>query len=118
MRPDPKAYLHDIAEHAAALARFTAGKSLEQYLTDEILRRAVEREFAIVGEALSQLARLDRELAERITDSARIIAFRNVLIHWLRPTRQQLRLGYRPARPASPTAGGSRLAQGVLTRAR
>ena len=46
-----------------------------------MLRAAVEREFEIVGEALSQLAQLDPAVADRISDYRRIIAFRNLLIH-------------------------------------
>ncbi len=46
-----------------------------------MLRLAVERAFAIIGEALTQLARVDGATAERITDFRSIIAFRNILIH-------------------------------------
>ena len=46
-----------------------------------MLRAAVERQFEIIGEAVSQLARLDEELAARITNYRRVIAFRNILIH-------------------------------------
>jgi uncharacterized protein with HEPN domain len=46
-----------------------------------MLRAAVEREFEIMGEALAKLARLDEEIAGRITDYRRIITFRNILIH-------------------------------------
>lgn len=46
-----------------------------------MLRAAVERQFEIIGEALSKLARLDPELAGGITEHRRIIAFRNILIH-------------------------------------
>ena len=46
-----------------------------------MLRLAVERAFAIIGEALVQLTRLDAALAARITESHSIIAFRNILVH-------------------------------------
>lgn len=46
-----------------------------------MLRMAVERAFAIAGEALAQLARIDSATADRITDCRSIIAFRNILIH-------------------------------------
>ena len=46
-----------------------------------MLRAAVERQFEIIGEALAQLAKLDRMVAERISEHSRVIAFRNILIH-------------------------------------
>jgi hypothetical protein len=44
-------------------------------------RSAVERQFEIIGEALSQLAKADATIASRVPDHRRIVAFRNVLIH-------------------------------------
>jgi uncharacterized protein with HEPN domain len=41
----------------------------------------VERQFEIMGEALSQLARERPGIVARITDYRRVIAFRNILIH-------------------------------------
>ena len=47
--------------------RFTDGKTLDDYLDDLLLRRAVEREFEIIGEAATRLGRQDRATLERIT---------------------------------------------------
>ena len=58
-----------------------AGKVWTDYEQDVLLRSAVERQFEIVGEALGGMLRADADLAERIPDLARIVAFRNVLIH-------------------------------------
>ena len=46
-----------------------------------MLRAAVERQFEIIGEAQNRLFRLEPDLADRITDGRRIIAFRNILVH-------------------------------------
>lgn len=70
------------ARRAAELVRdFVAGRTKDEYDADVMLRSAVERQFAIVGEALNRLRRVDLETAESIPDLAGIIGFRNVLIH-------------------------------------
>lgn len=46
-----------------------------------MLRSAVERQFGIIGEALSRLARDDGDVAAAIPDHGTIVAFRNILIH-------------------------------------
>ena len=63
------------------MVRFTAGKSLDDYNRDDLLRSAVERQFEVVGEALNQLLALEPELGTRVTASRQIVAFRNRLIH-------------------------------------
>lgn len=76
-----KAYLHDMRQAAALIAEFTDGLDFDAYAADAKVRSAVERQFEIIGEALGQLAKLDPEAAGRISEHARIIAFRNILIH-------------------------------------
>ena len=81
MRLEAKKYLYDIRQAVALLHEFTANRSFADYERDAMLRSAVEREFEIIGEALSQLAKVDGATAARISAYQRIIAFRNVLIH-------------------------------------
>jgi len=81
MQRDPRAYLWDAREAAAAILEFVAGKTFEDYTNDRLLRSAVERQFEIIGEALNQLCKIEPQWADRIPDVPQIIAFRNVLIH-------------------------------------
>ena len=81
MDRDPKKFLWDAREAADAIIEFTRGKTYTHFAADRLLRSAVERQFEIVGEALSQLAKLDPALASRIPDLPRIVAFRNILVH-------------------------------------
>jgi len=81
MAGDPRSFLWDARQSADAIARFMAGISVEHYLANEMLRAAVERHFEIIGEALARLAKASPDLAERIPDLPRAVAFRNLLIH-------------------------------------
>jgi len=78
---DPKAFLWDAREAAALIAQFTAGKSLADYDRDKLVRSAVERQFEIIGEALSNLAKIDPASAAKIAELRDVIAFRNILVH-------------------------------------
>lgn len=46
-----------------------------------MLRSAVERQFEILGEAIRRLETLNPNLAARISEHRRIIAFRNIIAH-------------------------------------
>jgi uncharacterized protein with HEPN domain len=76
-----KKYLYDMLSACRRIAEFTAGKSYSVYSHDALLRSAVERQLEIVGEALARLTKVDRTIAEKITDHRQIIAFRNILVH-------------------------------------
>lgn len=81
MRHEAAAFLGD-AERAAGLAQeFIRGRTRDEMGTDALLRSGVERQLQIVGEALSQLARLDGELAAKIPDLSDIVGLRNILVH-------------------------------------
>ena len=90
MRPEAKKYLFDMQQAADWIATFVAGKRFEDYAADAMLRLAVERCFSILGEAMSQLARVDAPSAAKITEYQRIIAFRNILIHSYAQTDDRL----------------------------
>lgn len=81
MLRDPRALLWDICRAADAVADFSRGKTVDDYKADPVLRSAVERQLTIVGEAVAQLSRLAPDLAARIPDQMRVIAFRNLLVH-------------------------------------
>jgi uncharacterized protein with HEPN domain len=81
MQLKAKKFLYDIKQATDLLSEFARDKTIENYIEDAMLRSAVERQFEIIGEALSQLAKIDQALAAQITGYQRIIAFRNILIH-------------------------------------
>lgn len=81
MSPDAAKYLWDAQQAAAKALRFVQGKGFDDYLADELLRSAVERQLEIVGEALSQLRKADPATASTIPDLPQAVALRNVLIH-------------------------------------
>ena len=81
MTRDARAYLWDVQDACSRIAEFTCGLDISAYTTNDLVRSAVERQLTIVGEALSQLSKLDPALANRIPEHRQIIAFRNVLIH-------------------------------------
>src|SRR5690242_1402288 len=81
MPRDARSYLWR-ALHAADLAkRFVDGRGFAEYPADDLVRFVVERQFEIIGEALTQLSRVDPGRAALIADLPRLVAFRNILIH-------------------------------------
>jgi uncharacterized protein with HEPN domain len=90
MQHDGKAYLWDIDAAADSIQGFTQGKTLDDYLGDEMLRAAVERKFGVIGEALSQLLRLFPQYRSSITLPEQIIAFRNQIIHGYATVRDDI----------------------------
>jgi uncharacterized protein with HEPN domain len=81
MQRDPAAYLWDVQFACRNVLDFVREASAERLASDIFLRSAVERQLQNMGEALSQLARIDRALAEQVPEHRQIVAFRNVLVH-------------------------------------
>jgi uncharacterized protein with HEPN domain len=90
MQRDAKAFLWDIANAASSIESFTAGKNMDAYLQDELLRSAVERKFGIIGEALSQLLRTFPDYRDKITFVGDIVAFRNQIVHGYATVRDDM----------------------------
>ena len=67
MRRDIKAFLIDVVEATDAILEAVNGIKLDDYCNSRLIRSSVEREFIIIGEALTNLSR--------------IISFRNKLTH-------------------------------------
>jgi uncharacterized protein with HEPN domain len=74
-------FLWDARRAADRISGFVADRTYDDYLADEMLHSAVERQFEIIGEALVGLRRIDPALAAQLPDLSQIIAFRNVLVH-------------------------------------
>ena len=71
--------LRDILEAAKSINSFTEGFKLNDYQKSKLVRRAVERELTIIGEAMNNLLKLDGNIP--ITAGRKIISFRNLVTH-------------------------------------
>lgn len=76
---DSQSYLFDILQAIEAIEEFTQGQTFEAYSSSRLLVSAVERQLSIVGEAITQLLKLEPNAP--ITAAKKIIGFRNILIH-------------------------------------
>lgn len=81
MPPKHLAHLQDIVDSAALIAEYVTGLDFESYLEDVKARDAVERRFAVIGEALNRLKRDAPDIHAKINHTAEIAAFRNIIIH-------------------------------------
>jgi len=81
MKDDARKNLVDILQTAEEIETFVRGMDFKTYQNSPVTQRAVERDFEIIGEALSRIRRIDEELLEKISEYDRIIGFRNILIH-------------------------------------
>ena len=81
MPRDALAYLSDIIESCDAIAAALRGLDLDEYKRTRLVRSSVEREFIIIGEAISALSHVALDAFAAITHARRIVDFRNQLTH-------------------------------------
>jgi uncharacterized protein with HEPN domain len=82
LRPrDVRVHLHDVLAAATAIAGFIRGRTLRDYRSDLLLRSAVERQFEILGEALTRALRTEPDLSQRLPAARGEVDFRNVIAH-------------------------------------
>jgi uncharacterized protein with HEPN domain len=75
-----KKFLFDIHESIDSIEKYLGGKrDFNVYMSDKMLRRAVEREFEIIGEAMTRIEKLDSSID--ISSKKQIISMRNRVIH-------------------------------------
>lgn len=75
-----KKYLFDIQESIDSIDKYLGDKlDFKIYLADKMLRRAIEREFEIIGEAMIRIEKLDSHI--EISSKRQIISLRNRVIH-------------------------------------
>lgn len=78
-----KAWLFDIDNAIAEINFFLEGraKNFFEYQQNLILKRAIERELEIIGEAMNRVIKSDPSLVNEITDAKDIIGLRNQVLH-------------------------------------
>jgi uncharacterized protein with HEPN domain len=81
MLRDPRKLLYDVAAAAEALREFCRNKTIEEYEASLLLRSACERQFEIIGEAMTRLRNQHPETFDSVAVGDAIIGFRNRLIH-------------------------------------
>lgn len=75
-----KKLLFDIFESIESIESYLDEKrDFNVYLRDKMLRRAIEREFEIIGEAMKRIEKID--LTIDISSKKQIISMRNRVIH-------------------------------------
>jgi uncharacterized protein with HEPN domain len=75
-----KKYLYDVKTSIEYIHEYLgARRSFSKYQSDRKLRRAVERELEIIGEAMNNLLKIEPDIA--ITAARKIVGLRNRIIH-------------------------------------
>lgn len=80
MNNEIKKYLYDIIESIQSIENYLGDyRDINIYKSNKMVRRAVEREFEIIGEAMNRIDKLDSNLS--ISGKRQISNMRNRVIH-------------------------------------
>ncbi len=80
MQLEIRKYLFDIKESIDSIELFLGSqRDFSNYQSNKLLRRAIERELGIIGEALNRLMKIDATI--KISNPRRIVDLRNWVIH-------------------------------------
>ena len=80
MKREIKKYLYDIKTSIDSIDEYLGGKrDFFEYQKNKLLRRGIERELEIIGEAMNRALKLDPELD--IENARQIVDTRNWVIH-------------------------------------
>lgn len=81
MDADYRKYVVDIDEAAREVQEYVRDLRFDEYTANGMVKAAVERKFEIIGEALNRIKKVRPEILDKIRDHAKMISFRNILIH-------------------------------------
>ena len=80
MKREVRKYLFDILTSIDSISEYLGGnRNFLEYQKNKLLRRGVERELEIIGEAVNHILKIDPEF--RIENARKIIDTRNWVIH-------------------------------------
>lgn len=76
-------WLHDVQQATSEIDSFFEGKDMTfiDYQKEIMLKRAVERNLEIIGEAINRIFKRDYEFTQKISETKAIIGLRNQVIH-------------------------------------
>jgi len=81
MNPTTHSNLVDVLDSCLFIQTSCSARTFDDYQEDRMFRRAMEREFEVVGEALKRIRDDEESIYDSITHAASIVGFRNRLAH-------------------------------------
>jgi len=80
MQHSIKMYLFDVLNSIDSIFEYLGQeRNFNEYESNKLLRRAVERELEIVGEAINRILKINADI--EISNTRRIVDLRNLVIH-------------------------------------